>query len=118
MVNAVPGLLAGAQVTPSLIHGDLWIGNAGATEAEGPVIFDPACFFGHHEMELAMMTLFGGIREEFWESYHRVIPKAPGFAERHRLYQLYYFLNQLNLFGDAGVKATCLRLAQELLLLL
>lgn len=118
VVNAVPGLLAGLKVQPSLIHGDLWVGNAGATEAQGPVIFDPACFFGHHEMELAMMTLFGGFREEdFWASYHAKIPKAPGFEARHKLYQLYYYLNQLNLFGDAGVKATCVRLANDLLLL-
>jgi fructosamine-3-kinase len=116
VVNAVPSLLAGVTVTPSLIHGDLWVGNAGATESDGPVIFDPACFFGHHEMELAMMTLFGGFREEFWSSYHKAIPKAPGFEGRHKLYQLYYYLNQLNLFGDAGVKATCLRLANELLM--
>lgn len=117
MVHAVPGLLAGARATPSLIHGDLWVGNAGATEQDGPVIFDPACFFGHHEMELAMMTLFGGFRAEFWDAYHARVPKAPGFADRQKLYQLYYYLNQLNLFGDAGVKATCLRLAHELLLM-
>lgn len=116
MVNAVPGLLTGVKITPSLIHGDLWIGNAGATEEHGPIIFDPACFFGHHEMELAMMTLFEGFRDDFWGAYHAKVPKAPGFETRHKLYKLYYYLNQLNLFGDAGVKATCLRLAHELLL--
>lgn len=61
MVSRLPELLSGVQVRPSLIHGDLWVGNAGATK-DGPAIFDPACFFGHHEMELAMMTLFGGFR--------------------------------------------------------
>ncbi|TFJ83631.1 hypothetical protein NSK_004735 [Nannochloropsis salina CCMP1776] len=116
VIRAVPALLAGVKVSPSLIHGDLWIGNAGATEA-GPVIFDPACFFGHHEMELAMMTLFGGFRDEFWNAYHARLPKEKGFETRQKLYQFYYYLNQLNLFGDAGVKRTCVRLAEELLLI-
>ena len=115
VIQAVPSLLMGVEVKPSLIHGDLWIGNAGATDA-GPVIFDPACFFGHHEMELAMMTLFGGFRDDFWGAYHAVLPKAKGFETRQKLYQFYYYLNQLNLFGDAGVKRTCVRLAEELLL--
>jgi fructosamine-3-kinase len=115
VVQNVEMLLMGVEVKPSLIHGDLWIGNAGATEA-GPVIFDPACFFGHHEMELAMATLFGGFRDEFWNAYHEMIPKEKGWEVRHKLYQFYYYLNQLNLFGDAGVKRTCLRLAEELLL--
>lgn len=38
-------------------------------------------------------------RSEFWESYHSLIPPGPGFARRRVLYQLYYYLNQLNLFG-------------------
>ena len=63
-----------------------------------------------------MMTLFGGFRDDFWGAYHAVLPKAKGFETRQKLYQFYYYLNQLNLFGDAGVKRTCVRLAEELLL--
>lgn len=105
----------GNEITPSLLHGDLWIGNSGATKEEGPVLFDPASFFGHSEMELAMMTLFGGFRSEFWDAYFAKRPKVVGFEFRHKLYQLYYYLNQLNLFGDGGVYKTCLKLATELL---
>jgi protein-ribulosamine 3-kinase len=41
-------------------------------------VFDPACFFGHHEMELAMMGLFGGFRDDFYSSYHSYLPKTAG----------------------------------------
>merc|ERR1719473_1520068 len=105
----------GNHISPSLLHGDLWIGNSGATKEEGPVLFDPASFFGHSEMELAMMTLFGGFRNEFWDAYFEKRPKVAGFEFRHQLYQLYYYLNQLNLFGDGGVYKTCVKLATELL---
>ena len=42
-----------------MVHGDLWIGNIGAT-VEGAVVFDPACFFGHSEFDLAITGMFGG----------------------------------------------------------
>jgi len=47
------------EPAPSLVHGDLWRGNAGFT-AEGPVIFDPAVYYGDRECDIAMTRLFGG----------------------------------------------------------
>src|SRR5262249_25664960 len=45
---------------PALLHGDLWSGNF-MTGAEGLVrLIDPAVYFGHREMDLAMTKLFGG----------------------------------------------------------
>ncbi|XP_075928919.1 fructosamine-3-kinase-like [Petromyzon marinus] len=45
------------EVVPALLHGDLWTGNA-AEINEGPVIFDPASFYGHLEYELAIAGMF------------------------------------------------------------
>jgi len=56
------------------------------------VIFDPASFYGHHEFDLAGATLFGGFTREFFDAYHRLIPKAPGFGGRQKLYQLFHCL--------------------------
>lgn len=75
LLAKLPVFFEGITLRPSLIHGDLWVGNTGAT-AQGPVIFDPACFFGHHEMELAIMDMFGGFRDDFWNAYHERIPKV------------------------------------------
>eukprot|EP00612_Vaucheria_litorea_P001246 CAMPEP_0171452614 /NCGR_PEP_ID=MMETSP0945-20130129/652_1 /TAXON_ID=109269 /ORGANISM="Vaucheria litorea, Strain CCMP2940" /LENGTH=347 /DNA_ID=CAMNT_0011977317 /DNA_START=153 /DNA_END=1196 /DNA_ORIENTATION=- len=112
--NVIPNVLDGACSHPSLLHGDLWIGNVGGT-AEGPCCFDPASFFGHAEFDLSIMDLFGGYTEEFWKGYRAVSPEVEGFEDRKKIYQLYHYLNQLNLFGNAGVALTIQKLVVELL---
>ncbi|HKX39068.1 MAG TPA: fructosamine kinase family protein [Burkholderiales bacterium] len=98
---------------PSLLHGDLWSGNAGFT-AEGPVIFDPAVYYGDREADLAMTELFGGFPPEFYDAYDKAFPLAEGYQERKHLYNLYHLLNHLNLFGSGylgQVEATLRRLS-------
>ena len=42
----------GNSIVPSLVHGDLWYGNAAVTVAEdAPLIFDPSSFWAHNECE-------------------------------------------------------------------
>lgn len=84
---------------PSLLHGDLWNGNVGFTAA-GPVIFDPAVYFGDREADIAMTELFGGFPEEFYSAYERELPLDGGYETRKHLYNLYHLLNHLNLFGS------------------
>ncbi len=84
---------------PSLLHGDLWSGNAGFT-AEGPVVFDPAVYYGDREADLAMTELFGGFPPEFYKAYDAAFPLAAGYEKRKHLYNLYHLLNHLNLFGS------------------
>lgn len=57
------------------------------------VIFDPASFYGHHEFDLAIAEMFGGFTRDFYNSYHELIPKAPGFEKRQKLYLLFHYLN-------------------------
>ena len=93
----------------SLLHGDLWNGNAGFLKDGTPVIFDPAVYFGDREAELAMTELFGGFPGEFYSSYEELFPLQPGYEIRKHLYNLYHLLNHLNLFGPGylgQVKAT------------
>ena len=93
---------------PSLLHGDLWSGNAGFT-AEGPVVFDPAVYYGDREADLAMTELFGGFPREFYAAYNEAFPLLEGYERRKHLYNLYHLLNHLNLFGGGylgQVKAT------------
>ena len=93
---------------PSLLHGDLWNGNVGFTK-EGPVVFDPAVYYGDREADLAMTELFGGFPREFYEAYGAL---DDGYARRKHLYNLYHLLNHLNLFGESyrGQVNACLRL--------
>jgi protein-ribulosamine 3-kinase len=83
----------------SLVHGDLWGGNAGADTTGAPVIFDPAVYFGDRESDLAMTRLFGGFSASFYSAYESAWPLPPGAADRVDLYNLYHVLNHLNLFG-------------------
>ncbi len=84
---------------PSLIHGDLWGGNASCGPDGKAWIYDPAAYVGHFEAELAMTELFGGFPDSFYRAYREVIPLDEGYRDRRDLYQLYHLLNHLNLFG-------------------
>ncbi len=99
LLAAIPALLAGHAPAPSLLHGDLWSGNAARLASGEPVIFDPAVHFGDREADLAMTELFGGFGTDFYAAYAEAWPLAPGYATRRTLYNLYHVLNHLNLFG-------------------
>ncbi|KAM3922027.1 ketosamine-3-kinase-like [Leptodactylus fuscus] len=86
-------------IVPSLLHGDLWEGNT-AEDDHGPVLFDPGSFYGHSEYELSIGDMFGDHCGEFYQAYHRKIPKSSGFELRQPLYQLFHSLNNWNHFGE------------------
>ncbi|MEZ4907545.1 MAG: fructosamine kinase family protein [Saprospiraceae bacterium] len=56
--------------TPTLLHGDLWNGNYMIDTNGKCVIIDPAIYFGHNEIDLAMMKLFGGFDDEVFNIYY------------------------------------------------
>lgn len=89
---------------PALLHGDLWSGNF-LCDAEGrPVLIDPAVYFGHREMDLAMTRLFGGFDAAFHSAYHSERPLERGWEERIDLCYLYPLLVHVNLFGGGYVQ--------------
>lgn len=85
---------------PALIHGDLWNGNFMVSEEGNPVLIDPAVAFAPREMDLAMMKLFGGFNSSLFEMYDSIFPLKSGWKNRIDLWQLYYLLVHLNLFGS------------------
>lgn len=109
----IPQFFTDVEIVPALLHGDLWGGNV-AECAEGPVIFDPASFYGHSEFELAIAGMFGGFSSSFYSAYHDKIPQAPGFAKRKQLYQLFHYLNHWNHFGG-GYRGSSVRIMKDLL---
>ena len=84
---------------PALLHGDLWSGNAASDPQGNPVIFDPACYYGDRETDIAMTELFGGFGQDFYAAYQAEYPLDSGYKTRKTLYNLYHILNHLNLFG-------------------
>ena len=92
---------------PALLHGDLWNGNYFYNLQGKAVVFDPAVYYGHREVDLAMMSLFGGFEKEIYSLYNRLFTLDPGWKERLKIYQLYPLLVHLNLFGKSylqGIK--------------
>lgn len=93
----------------TLIHGDLWSGNVLFDEQGSSVFIDPAVYYGHWEVDMAMMDLFGGFPEWVKETYLKFRKTNAGFHKRKKMYQLYYLLIHVRIFGNpyvAAVKAT------------
>ncbi|HUF51935.1 MAG TPA: fructosamine kinase family protein [Longimicrobiales bacterium] len=86
----------------SLLHGDLWGGNVHMS-VSGPTLIDPASYYGHREVDIAMAALFGGFAPEFFAAYEAAWPLEPGAWRRRHIYQLYYLLVHVNLFGGGYV---------------
>lgn len=86
---------------PALLHGDLWGGNYFYDTGGQAVIYDPAVYYGHREIELAFTHLFGGFSSAFYEAYHDTVPVEAGFDSRMDIYNLYPLLVHTNLFGGS-----------------
>lgn len=98
IVTFIYGKLQNHQPQPSLLHGNLWPRNCGLSP-EGPIIFDPSCYWGDRECDLAMVSFYPFLSAQIYEGYQSVWPLSEGFIERQPIYQLYYLLNYSNLLG-------------------
>lgn len=92
---------AGAEGA-SLLHGDLWSGNVHPLGEGRAALIDPSCYYGHREVDLAMAELFGGFGRRFQDAYDEAWPRVEGYREvRRPIYQLYYLLVHVVLFGGS-----------------
>jgi protein-ribulosamine 3-kinase len=114
LATVLPRLLSGHAPQPSLLHGDLWRGNASFLADGSPALFDPAVYFGDREADLAMTELFGGFPPGFYAAYTEAWPLDAGYPLRRDLYNLYHVLNHANLFGG-GYAAQSQALMERLL---
>lgn len=93
--------LVGPEEPPARLHGDLWGGNLHVDERGEPCLIDPAPYGGHREVDLAMMRLFGGFSARTFAAYGEAHPLAPDHEDRVELYQLYFLMVHVNLFGGS-----------------
>ena len=89
---------------PSLIHGDLWNGNFLVAADGSACLIDPAVYYGHREMDLAMTRLFGGFDADFYRGYEEEYPLEQGFESRVEIHNLYPLLVHVNLFGGGYIQ--------------
>jgi protein-ribulosamine 3-kinase len=97
LLRKLPNLLV--EEKPSLLHGDLWNGNLMVAANGLPFLIDPAVYYGHREVDLAMTKLFGGFDERFYQSYREAFPLQSGYEERMEICNVYPLLVHVNLFG-------------------
>ncbi|KAI0870235.1 Fructosamine kinase-domain-containing protein [Hypoxylon argillaceum] len=109
VLNIREAQTSGNTIQPSLVHGDLWCGNAAIADedTEEGIVFDPSSFWGHNEYE------FGNWRPErnkftrkYFNAYHSHIPKsAPedDYDDRNALYAMRFNLNAATLFPSQKV---------------
>lgn len=100
-------MLSNHQPAASLLHGDLWSGNIGFNperQLSYPVLFDPACYYGDAEADLAMTELFGRFPKKFYDGYQSISQIHSDYRERREIYQLYHVLNHALLFGGSYVQ--------------
>ncbi len=101
----LPGLID-EPAAPALVHGDVWSTNVLAKDGRVTGFIDPACYYGHPEMDLAYITLFGTFGNPFFARYNAHRPIEPGFFEvRRDIYNLYPLLVHVRLFGGGYVNS-------------
>ena len=81
---------------PALLHGDCWGGNVLVARDRIAAFIDPACYYGHAEVDVAMLGLFNRPGGAFETGYGALEPGAP---ERLSVYRLWPALVHLRLFG-------------------
>lgn len=97
--KVIPRLLppletSGRTIIPSLVHADLWCGNASIVneETEEGIGFDPAAFWAHNEYELGnWRPARNQFTRLYFNEYHSHVPKAEpaeDYDDRNALYSL------------------------------
>lgn len=104
LYGKLKGIFPGSE-PPSLLHGDLWSGNFICSSSGQPYLVDPAAYYGHRSIDLAMTTLFGGFDKSFYESYHHHYPFPQQHEEQWKICNLYPLLIHLLLFGKSYLRS-------------
>lgn len=92
------------QEHPSLLHGDLWNGNYMIDNKGTPYLLDPAVYYGHREIDIALTKLFGGFGQAFYDAYQEIFPLEKDWQKRTDLCNLYVLLFHANVFGGSYIQ--------------
>lgn len=104
--------VCGPPEEPATVHGDLWHGNVLLAEDGRQWMVDPSVQYGHRELDLAFMRLFGGFDDRVFSAYQEVSPLAEAWQERVSLHQLLPLLVNALVFGHSCQASVSARLSR------
>jgi len=87
LVERLPSV-CGPEPHPTLLHGDAQQNNFVSTDA-GAVVADVAPYFGHPEIDLALVDYFHPVPDDVLHAYREVAPLDTAFAERRDLWRIF-----------------------------
>lgn len=99
LVDRLPEF-TGPEPGPRLLHGDAQHHNFVSTST-GAVVIDASPYFGHPEIDLALLDYFRPVPPETWAAYQENRPIDPGFAERRELWRVFGYLGVLTVDADS-----------------
>jgi fructosamine-3-kinase len=91
--------LCGAEPRPSLLHGDAQHHNFVSTPT-GAVVVDTPPYFGHPEIDLALVDYFSPVPDDVFDAYREVSVIDRGFAQRRELWRIFAYLAVVTVDGD------------------
>ena len=94
--------LCGPEVEPSLLHGDAQQNNYISTEEE-TFFIDTSVYFGHPELDLALIDYFQPVPDEVFQGYHEIRSIEPGFEERKDLWRIFAWLGCVAVGGKSYI---------------
>ena len=95
--------IGGPDPQPHLLHGDAQQNNF-VTTATAAVVIDAAPYFGHPEIDLALLDFFEPVPNDVLDAYREIAPIDKGFPERKHLWRLpsYLAIITVDSHGPAG----------------
>lgn len=83
--------LCGPEPTPRLLHGDAQQNNYVST-SDGAYMVDVAPYFGHPELDLALVDVFEPVPVAVFDAYREVADIDAGFEGRRELWRIFSYL--------------------------
>ena len=90
-----------SNISPTLLHGDLWKGNILFLNNKFVGLIDPGSFYGHNELEIAYLKWLSPelINNNFIEKYSEHFKIDKNYYIYEPIYQLYYSLMNVYLWN-------------------
>ena len=97
-----------SNISPTLLHGDLWKGNILFLNNKFVGLIDPGSFYGHNELEIAYLKWLSPelINNNFIEKYSEHFKIDKNYYIYEPIYQLYYSLMNVYLWNRLYIEET------------